>query len=125
MHEASEAARRKQFLFWVAFILDKSLSLRLGRSSTIQEYDVTVPEPSIDRPGHNLMITAFFSLWIVGSRLQGQIYELLYCPEAIAQPESVRRSRVELLLQRFEELERLTNAEAVRPIPIMRVTSSG
>jgi hypothetical protein len=116
MHETPEAARRKQFLFWVAFILDKSLSLRLGRSSTIQGYDVTVPEPSSDRPGHSPMITAFFSLWIVGSRIQGQIYELLYCPEAIAQPESVRRSRVELLLQRFEELEKLTDAEAVRPI---------
>ncbi|KAK4120198.1 hypothetical protein N657DRAFT_693139 [Parathielavia appendiculata] len=114
LHESPEPARRKQFLFWIAFILDKSLSLRLGRSSTIQCNDITVPEPTSGNPGHTPMITAFFGLWVIGSRLQGEIYELLYCPGAINQPHHVRRSHADLLLQRLEELDTLTEAEAKR-----------
>jgi hypothetical protein len=105
--ESPDEIRHKQFLFWVAYILDKSLSLRLGRSSTIQDYDVTTPEPDIR--SSKTPTTAFFGLWVIGSRLGGQIYELLYCPEAIAQPESTRRSRVQLLARRLGELDALTH----------------
>ncbi|KAK4096574.1 hypothetical protein N658DRAFT_519135 [Parathielavia hyrcaniae] len=113
-HEAPEPARRKQFLFWIAFVLDKSLSLRLGRSSTIQCNDVTIPKPTSGNPGHTPMVTAFFGLWVVGSKLQGDIYELLYCPGAIDQPLHVRQSNADLLLQRLEELDQLTEVEAHR-----------
>jgi hypothetical protein len=105
-------AKYKQFLFWIVYTMDKSLSLRLGRSSTIQDYDVTLPDPhSIP---HQNPITSFFDLWVIVSRLQGQIYELLYCPAAIAQPEPVRRSRVELLIHQLGELDSLTSEVSVR-----------
>ena len=108
-----DEAERKQFLFWVAYVLDKSLSLRLGRSSTVQDYDVTVPDARIT--GLDTSSTAaFFGLWVIASRLQGQIYELLYCPDAIAQPELTRRSRVQLLLHRLGELDSLTHDASVR-----------
>ncbi|KAK3301852.1 uncharacterized protein B0T15DRAFT_442060 [Chaetomium strumarium] len=106
-------AKHKQFLFWVVYLLDKSLTLRLGRSSTIQECDITVPLPSTDDPDQT-PIAIFFSLWVLSSRLQGQIYELLYCPAAIAQPESVRKSRVQLLEQQLAELGALTDKETAK-----------
>jgi hypothetical protein len=92
--------------------VDKSLSLRLGRPSTIQDFDVTVPYTPRNNQGHTA-ITSFFQLWVIASRIQGQIYELLYCPEAIAQPEPVRRSRVQLLVGRLEELDTLTREATV------------
>lgn len=97
----------------MAYVLDKSLSLRLGRPSTIQDYDITVPYPSSDDP-RRALITDFLRVWVVASKIQGQIYELLYCPEAIAQALSVRQSRVQLLVHRLEELEDMTQKEAVR-----------
>ncbi|KAK4149351.1 hypothetical protein C8A00DRAFT_18942, partial [Chaetomidium leptoderma] len=113
-HESPDDGQRKQFLFWAVYVIDKRLSLRLGRSATIQDYDVTVPDPrsntTVDTP-----IVCFFGLWVIGSRLQGQIYELLYCPEAIAQPEPVRRSRVQLLVERLDNLDYLTYETSVRP----------
>ncbi len=112
--EPPKETERKQFLFWVAYVLDKSLSLRLGRSSTIQEYDVTLPDPRTSGP-ETSSTAAFFGLWVIGSRIQGQIYELLYCPEAIALPESTRRSRVQLLEHRLGELDSLTHETSVRP----------
>lgn len=84
----------------------------MGRSSTIQDYDVTIPDPQSDCPSQS-PITSFFSLWVAASRLQGQIYELLYCPDAIAQPDSVRKSRAQLLIHRLEDLESRTQEETV------------
>ena len=94
------------------YIVDKSLSLRLGRSSTIQDYDVTVPYPDTDDPGWT-GLTSCFVLWVMAAKIQGQIYEMLYCPEAMTQPEEVRKARVEILAKRLEDLEADTNALAV------------
>lgn len=113
--EPPDDAKYKQFIFWTIYTIDKSLSLRLGRSSTIQDYDVTVPDPN-SLP-HEDPITSFFDLWVVVSRLQGQIYELLYCPDAIAQPEPVRKSRVQLLIRQLGEIDSLTLDVSVR-LPI-------
>jgi hypothetical protein len=110
-NELSQSAVRKQTLFWTLYTLDKSLSLRLGRSSTIQDRDITIPDPqSHDNPLRS-PYDGFFDLWVAISRLQGHIYELLYCPDALRQSEEVRRSRAQQLANRLDELDRLT-AEA-------------
>lgn len=95
------------------YIFDKSLSLRLGRAPTIQDYDITVPYPSSDDPDREA-VTELLRLWVVASKIQGQIYELLYCPEALAQPAPVRQSRVQILVSRLEELDALTLEAVVR-----------
>ncbi|KAK3994326.1 putative transcriptional regulatory protein [Cladorrhinum sp. PSN332] len=102
-----ESRRLKQYLFWGMYVVDKSLSLRLGRSSTIQDYDITVAYPKCDDPGAT-GLTSCFVLWCMAAKVQGQIYELLYCPEAMTQPEEVRRSRMHVLVQRLEEVETKT-----------------
>ncbi len=51
--------------------------------------------------------------WIKLAQLQGQTYERLYSPEAIAQSEAVRRSRVQALVQSIEELEDYATRTAV------------
>ncbi|KAM5383562.1 hypothetical protein ACJZ2D_002011 [Fusarium nematophilum] len=76
--------QRKQFLFWNVYFIDKSLSLRLGRASTIPDWDITVPLPSMD-PVNATPLAAFVSLWITTARVQGQIYEQLYSPDSILQ----------------------------------------
>ncbi len=109
-------------MFWVAYVLDKSLSLRLGRSSTIQDYDVTVPDTRMN--GREKSSTAaFFGLWVIASRLQGQIYELLYCPGAIAQSDSTRKARAQVLLQRLGELDSLTLEASVSPMKQQDMTA--
>ncbi|KAL2158090.1 hypothetical protein VTH06DRAFT_4658 [Thermothelomyces fergusii] len=122
--DSSAAARRRKFLFWMLYVMDKSLSLRLGRSSTIQDYDVTVSEPRDDETQHSPVLS-IFNLWIIESRIQGQIYELLYCPEALRQPEAVRKSRAELLLGRLDELDALTQKVLEKWHDMLNVVSTG
>ncbi|KAF5010763.1 hypothetical protein FDECE_3093 [Fusarium decemcellulare] len=99
--------QRKQFLFWNVYFIDKSLSLRLGRASTIQDWDVTVPLPTMD-PIEATPLSAFVSLWVATARCQGQIYELLYSPDSVTQPDDVRRFRVQTLVGSLQDISRRT-----------------
>lgn len=38
-------------VFWVTYILDKEISLRMGRASSIQDHDITVGPPRANIPG--------------------------------------------------------------------------
>ncbi|KAJ9165344.1 Fungal specific transcription factor [Coniochaeta hoffmannii] len=123
-NDTPEDSRYKQFLFWVVYLLDKGLSLRLGRASTIQDYEITVPYPS--REGlhsatkSSQCVSAFIRLWIMISQVQGQIYERLYCPEAITQSESVRLSRAQALAERLEEIGQAQGREMEKMNAITR-----
>lgn len=106
-NDRPEDAQHKQFIFWSMYILEKGLSLRLGRCSTIQDYDITVPYPASDDP-RRTAICDFTTTWAKAAKIQGEIYERLYCPEAVAQSDAVRRSRMQTLVQSLEELEAFT-----------------
>ncbi|KAL2261569.1 hypothetical protein VTK26DRAFT_3876 [Humicola hyalothermophila] len=100
-----DAAQYKQFLFWIVYTMDKGLCLRLGRSSTIQDIDVTAPAAPVgDSDTSRSALNSCFAAWVATAKVQGQIYELLYCPDALAQPRAVRQSRAQLLLKQLEEL---------------------
>ncbi|KAI0975884.1 hypothetical protein F4678DRAFT_285799 [Xylaria arbuscula] len=86
----------KSLLFWCTYMLDKALSLRLGRASVLQDYDISLPHVTPDAkaayPGKEVM-----TLWIQHARVMGRIYERLYSPGALRQPESLRTEQVGLL----------------------------
>ncbi|KAL3594100.1 hypothetical protein FPOAC2_08405 [Fusarium poae] len=98
-------AQRKQFLFWNTYFIDKSLSLRLGRASTIQDWDVTVPMLS-ENPANATPLSPFISLWIATARCQGQIYELLYSPGSMEELDGVRRLRSQKLVCDLQDIGR-------------------
>ncbi|KAM0343698.1 hypothetical protein ACHAPU_008289 [Fusarium lateritium] len=98
-------AQRKRFLFWNVYFIDKSLSLRLGRASTIQDWDVTVPLPSPDST-NSTPLSAFISLWVATARCQGHIYELLYSPGSMNQSDDTRRYRAQKLVADLDDIAR-------------------
>ncbi|KAI1111624.1 hypothetical protein F5Y14DRAFT_305225 [Nemania sp. NC0429] len=86
----------KSLLFWCTYMLDKALSLRLGRASVLQDYDISLPHVTPDAkaayPGKEVI-----TLWIQHARVLGRIYERLYSPGALRQSESVRAEHVSIL----------------------------
>ncbi|KAF5658365.1 C6 transcription factor [Fusarium heterosporum] len=98
-------AQKKKFLFWNVYYIDKSLSLRLGRASTIQDWDVTVPLPSPESTD-STPLSAFISLWVATARCQGHIYELLYSPGSMNQPDDTRRYRAQKLVADLDDIAR-------------------
>ncbi|KAI1190689.1 fungal-specific transcription factor domain-containing protein [Nemania serpens] len=61
-------------LFWIVYLLEKSLSLRLSRPSSFRDADITAPFPS----------NADNRRCAQASRIQGDIYDQLYSPAGLA-----------------------------------------
>ncbi|VUC31529.1 unnamed protein product [Clonostachys rosea] len=102
-----EDIRYKQVLFWSSYYIDKSLSLRLGRPSTIPDWDITIPRPSVNDP-HPEPALAYFVLWIETARCQGNTYEMLYSPNSLTHSHEARQSRVEALVSDLDNVETVT-----------------
>jgi hypothetical protein len=88
-HDTESVRQDKINLFWTIYSIDKALSLRLGRAATIQDYDISVPiTPYIF--GNVEPWSTIYTLWIHHARIQGNVYEQLYSPKALNQPEEQR-----------------------------------
>ncbi|EWZ80096.1 hypothetical protein FOWG_15954 [Fusarium oxysporum f. sp. lycopersici MN25] len=88
-------------IFWLVYVQEKGLSLRLGRSSTIHDGDITIPVPSIESRseiGYFGQLDKMKEL----AYLQGKIYDQLYSSAALAQPQTVRTTRARSLASELE-----------------------
>ncbi|KAL9110672.1 MAG: hypothetical protein Q9227_004849 [Pyrenula ochraceoflavens] len=93
----------KVHVFWAIYVLDKGLSLRLGRPSTIRDSDIPL-SLSLEgcESGNRPEYQHYSSQWVRIARIQGKIYENLYSPHALAMPSQDRQEHV---VQLVEELE--------------------
>ena len=68
----------KKMCFWHVYALDKGLALNLGRTSNLQDYDITTgyPENTLRPPSSPWHILNRYHVDFC--RVQGQIYEKLY-----------------------------------------------
>lgn len=122
--EPAEEAQRKIRLFWALYALEKAVSLRLGRSSTIRDHDITVPRLLLDRKMTSLLHNRLPD-WTDVASLYGRVYDNIYSPNALAQPASIRESRTRAVAA---ELERIMAARvefyvscSLPPFPCMSV----
>ncbi|KAH6884507.1 hypothetical protein B0T10DRAFT_579212 [Thelonectria olida] len=83
---------RIRWLFWHVYISDKDLSSRLGRTSTIQDFDVDTRHGTISNDPGRMPWDRAVNSFIELSRLQGQIYESLYSVAAAKREQTERTS---------------------------------
>lgn len=77
-NDKPRVAQIKTMLFWQVYTWDKSMSLRLGRGSVIQDCDISITR-DLDFSGfeHLANSTAVPQMWLSCADLQGRIYEQL------------------------------------------------
>jgi hypothetical protein len=82
-HEDQESADIKRHLFWQLYMLDKNLSLNLGRGSNFPDADIDAefytPSTNPAQRPWDLMSLAT----ILFAKLQGQVYDKLYSASAM------------------------------------------
>ncbi|GMG29669.1 unnamed protein product [Aspergillus oryzae] len=83
--------QNKRRLFWSVYVTEKALSLRLGRASSIQDYDISLPT-TFELLGDFEPWRTIYPLWINLARIQGKVYEMLYSPAALRKPADERAS---------------------------------
>lgn len=88
----------KVHVFWFIYLMDKTLSLRLGRASLIQDWDMSLPYPTLENettPFGGLLQdgpkgTDMLLYWIRVGQIQGKTYEKLFSPAAFLRPQEER-----------------------------------
>ncbi|RDW92920.1 fungal specific transcription factor domain-containing protein [Aspergillus mulundensis] len=106
--EQAEEAQRRRNLFWAVYVLEKAVSLRLGRPSTIRDRDITIPRLRLDR---NMTSLSHNKLpdWIEMAELYGRVYDDIYSSHALSQPLAVRESRIKSLASELERMMAIRN----------------
>ncbi|CAI6019999.1 unnamed protein product [Clonostachys chloroleuca] len=91
-------------LFWVIYFFEKILSLRLGRSSTIPDVDISIPLPGGEGvppiPGMR-----YCQLQVKLARLTGRIYTELYSHQALLFDQETKRRKVNDLSQEAKNIQ--------------------
>ncbi|KAL5336639.1 fungal-specific transcription factor domain-containing protein [Aspergillus crustosus] len=104
---SEEEKVQRRDLFWTIYMTEKMLSLRLGRSSTFRDPDITLSRPRMDRPighshGHGHLLAELTPAWITMASIQGRIYDDIYSPGALVQPPQIRTSRARALVDELK-----------------------
>lgn len=88
-------------IFWLIYILDKGLALRLGRASNIHDFDVNLPRGlhcAYNRPS-TAQFAKYIDVWIGMAQTQGNLYRDLYSPYALSLPQHVRATNAQSLAE--------------------------
>ncbi|KAJ0418976.1 hypothetical protein BJY00DRAFT_172326 [Aspergillus carlsbadensis] len=90
-------------IFWSVYLVDKNMSLLLGRAPCIQDYDVDAPHPACSeditvRPWDECLV-----LWVTLGRLQGQVYDRVYSAAALKFPQEVRNQNIQILAEELHQ----------------------
>lgn len=72
------------------------MSLRLGRASVVQDYDISIPSP-FETFAENGTWGIVCALWTKQAMIQNKVYALLYSPAALNQSERERVSHARQL----------------------------
>ncbi|CAJ0544667.1 Ff.00g037310.m01.CDS01 [Fusarium sp. VM40] len=100
-----EEAGIKSILFWYIYTTDKALAIRLGRAPIIQDWEIDIPRTFSFEGILSLETKAVATMWLSAATLQGQVYEQLFCPAALAQPPAVLVERALSLAAKCREVE--------------------
>lgn len=87
---SSSDENAKMALFRYVYILDQTLSLRLGRPSSLRECDLAT-DSLPNMPTSGLQVSEFVSsLWIEAAQLHAWTFERLYSPKAMELSQNAR-----------------------------------
>ncbi|KAI1808225.1 hypothetical protein F4811DRAFT_501589 [Daldinia bambusicola] len=100
----SDVPNTMGLLFWTIFCLERPLSLRLGRCSTIPDIEITVPLPGCSRTSV-APVMSYFHQSIRISVVAGRIYERLYSEHSLSAPDSIREQVIADLTQEMLDIQ--------------------
>ncbi|PVI00035.1 hypothetical protein DM02DRAFT_614634 [Periconia macrospinosa] len=105
-NDTEEERNAKIHIFWFIYLMDKTLSLRLGRASVIQDWDMSLPYPVVDHDHERFSAlvqmgnkgNSMLLYWIKVGQIQGKTYEQLFSPAAFCKsPEERAQTATELV----------------------------
>ncbi|KAM0413028.1 hypothetical protein ACHAPD_008096 [Fusarium lateritium] len=115
-----EKQRRGKIVCWI-HMLDKMLSMRLSRPSLIRVGEITLNFEALEYTGND-DLPPMLSKWTNFCDLQARVYDDLYSPRALMQPDDERESRSRNLAADLKRLYHGRNAAEDRFIETSRIS---
>lgn len=101
--DAVEERHRKTRLFWHIYSLERVVSLRLQHPSTIRDDYITVPKPEA-QPSASVAFRQSLLDSVNAARIYGLLFDNIYNPRALAEPQEVRGARIDALAAEWLEV---------------------
>ncbi|RDI77480.1 hypothetical protein Vi05172_g12470 [Venturia inaequalis] len=105
-NDTDEEKKVKYAVFWIVYETDKNLSLRLGRASILQDWDINIPRPTRSpdspHPSGSKWLDMNYYLVQVGE-IQGQVYQHLYSPGTSSKTDEERAQWAMMAAARLQE----------------------
>ena len=117
-NEVPDERSRKSYLFWIVFCLERSLSLRLGRSSSMRDIEITLPKPEAIKTTANIGAHSDLAGLVEASHIFGALFEQLFCPSSFSLAADVRASRAQSLVADWERIMAHRANNQVRGAPV-------
>ncbi|KAI1928138.1 hypothetical protein LOZ66_005313 [Ophidiomyces ophidiicola] len=87
----------KKGVFWFIYLMDKNMSLCLGRTSTLQDYDISVEYPDLPIDSGVRPWRILYESWLDLSRIVGRVYEHLFSAQALCDSAASRLKKARAL----------------------------
>lgn len=102
--DTKQERRSKMHVFWLVCMFEKQLSLRLGRASRIQDWDVSLPLLAVREASPNGFEGGDMLIyWVKVAKVSGQIYERLFSPAAFRKPLEERSRTAAALVKAMDQ----------------------
>ncbi|KAF5552562.1 ATPase [Fusarium phyllophilum] len=101
--ESREAKQRRAKLIFYIHLCDKMLALRLSRPVLIRDGEITIDFEALE-PDKGDGPTPIIAKWARFCDLQGRIYDILYSPGSMLQPDIQRETNARRLAAEMEQL---------------------
>ena len=88
----------KKDCFWLVYSLDKAYAIKLGRPSSIQDYDITVSQNPPPEDPRELSWYRVNQSYIKFGAIQGKVYDRLYSAAGLRQGAESRSQEAKKLL---------------------------
>ncbi|SPJ90384.1 uncharacterized protein FTOL_13265 [Fusarium torulosum] len=100
--EKKQERQRRIRLFWLIYIMDRLLALRLNRPPLLRDRDITVPYEDYESAEDSTHPIA--PKWIKMGALYGRIYDEIFSPGALLQLSATRETRARELAAELQGL---------------------
>ncbi|EWG53368.1 hypothetical protein FVEG_17102 [Fusarium verticillioides 7600] len=101
--ESGEAKQRRAKLIFYIHLCDKMLALRLSRPVLIRDGEITINFEALEKDRGDGP-TPIIAKWAWFCSLQGRIYDILYSPGSLLQPDVERETNARRLAAEMEQL---------------------
>jgi hypothetical protein len=101
--ESREAKQRRAKLIFYIHLCDKMLALRLSRPVLIRDGEITINFEALEADRGDGP-TPIIAKWARFCSLQGRIYDILYSPGSLLQPDIERETNARRLAAEMEQL---------------------